>query len=114
MDGHAAAALLGVSERAEITTIRAAYRARARETHPDFGGDPGEFSATLDAFSVLVRAASCAPAAKAHRTPPMAISATHGFDGYDSPARIRTREREVRFADVFAVALAREVAAPHR
>lgn len=114
MAGHAAAALLGVSERADLTTIRAAYRARARATHPDFGGDPVEFSATLDAFSLLARNTSVAPAAAALPPRPMAIGATHGFDGYDSRPPVRTREREIRFADVLAVALARECAAPRR
>jgi len=114
MDGHAAAALLGVSERADLATLRAAYRTRARATHPDFGGDPIEFSATLDAFTVLVRHTAHAGAANVQGRAPLAISATHGFDGYDSLAPPRSRDRAVRFADVLAVALAREAAAAHR
>ncbi len=30
--------------------LRAAFRARARETHPDRGGDPAEFAAVAQAY----------------------------------------------------------------
>lgn len=44
---------LGVTPSATPAVIRAAYRARIRETHPDSGGDPAEAGAVNHAFSVL-------------------------------------------------------------
>lgn len=44
---------LGVSPNAPESVIRAAYKARIRETHPDSGGRPEEAQAVNDAFGVL-------------------------------------------------------------
>lgn len=45
--------VLGVAPDAGEATIRAAYKRRARETHPDMGGDPAEFAAVTAAWEVL-------------------------------------------------------------
>lgn len=44
---------LGVTRAATPTLIRAAYKARIRDTHPDNGGDPREAAAVNHAFEVL-------------------------------------------------------------
>jgi hypothetical protein len=129
MDGRAAAAVLGVPERADLDTIRTAFRARARATHPDLGGDPAEFATTLAAFELLVRRGSTrsldtgtgterdagrvAEPADQATTPAYALAATHGFVGYDSPRSPRPGTRRT-FAEELRVALAREAAAPRR
>lgn len=45
--------VLGVDRSASTDDVRAAYRQRARETHPDAGGQPGEFQAVQAAWEVL-------------------------------------------------------------
>ena len=45
--------VLGVDRSASADDLRAAYRQRARETHPDAGGAPGEFQAVQAAWEVL-------------------------------------------------------------
>ena len=45
--------VLGVGLSASTEEIRAAYRRRARSTHPDLGGDPAEFHAVQVAFDTL-------------------------------------------------------------
>lgn len=45
--------VLGIDRSATADDIRAAYRQRARETHPDAGGEPGEFQAVQAAWEVL-------------------------------------------------------------
>ena len=45
--------VLGVERRASADEIRDAYRRRARETHPDVGGDPTEFQTVQSAYETL-------------------------------------------------------------
>ena len=45
--------VLGIDRSATADDIRTAYRQRARETHPDAGGLPGEFQAVQAAWEVL-------------------------------------------------------------
>lgn|GEM_PF-4712463 len=45
--------VLGVDPDADDDTIRAAYRRRVRETHPDAGGDAAEFVAVAAAWTAL-------------------------------------------------------------
>jgi hypothetical protein len=45
--------VLGVARSAPDSVIKAAYRARIRETHPDSGGDPGDAQAVNEAFAIL-------------------------------------------------------------
>ena len=110
MDGHIAAAILGVTERARADEIRAAFRARVKATHPDLGGDPAEFGIALDAFAVLRHRTVTEPIAA-----PVVISATHGvpgsarIDAHDLPCRRRVTRS---FADELRVAIAREACAP--
>ncbi len=42
--------ILGVPQTATLTEIKAAYRTRARETHPDHGGDTAAFQRVLHAY----------------------------------------------------------------
>ena len=44
---------LGVSRDADEKAIRAAFRRRSKETHPDAGGEPGAFERTQTALMVL-------------------------------------------------------------
>lgn len=45
--------VLGVAPDADLATIRAAYRRRARQTHPDVGGDEAEFASVSLAWWTL-------------------------------------------------------------
>lgn len=45
--------VLGVSVTAPQSVIRAAYKARIRETHPDSGGNPADAQRVNDAYTVL-------------------------------------------------------------
>jgi hypothetical protein len=47
----AALAELGVSTDAELSEVRAAYRRRVKETHPDHGGDEEEFRRVREAYT---------------------------------------------------------------
>jgi len=47
-------AVLGVSERAGVSEITAAYRRRAREAHPDKGGDAATFARLARAYRTLL------------------------------------------------------------
>lgn len=44
---------LGLKENATADEIKRAYRAKAKEKHPDKGGDPGEFTPIAHAYEVL-------------------------------------------------------------
>merc|ERR1719247_1064309 len=44
------AAVLGVSPQARFAEVRAAYRARVRQAHPDKGGSNAEFQRIKEAF----------------------------------------------------------------
>jgi len=46
-------ALLGVASDASRTTIRAAYRVKVRDAHPDHGGEPEVFAQIAEAWEVL-------------------------------------------------------------
>ena len=45
--------VLGVSAQAPDDVIRAAYKARIRQTHPDSGGQPGEAQQVNEAYAIL-------------------------------------------------------------
>lgn len=45
--------VLGITPGATPTLLRAAYKARIRETHPDNGGDPAEAASVNAAFQIL-------------------------------------------------------------
>jgi hypothetical protein len=53
----AAFAVLGLRPPCTLDDIKAAYRRRALEAHPDRGGAPGDFQAVEDAYRQLSRAA---------------------------------------------------------
>lgn len=46
-------AILGLPRSATVASIKAAYRHRARMTHPDRGGEPADFMVVVKAFDVL-------------------------------------------------------------
>ena len=45
--------VLGVSSDASAKVIKAAYRSRSRDTHPDTGGDEEQFHKVKEAFDIL-------------------------------------------------------------
>lgn len=47
--------ILGVDANASAEQIKAAYRQKARETHPDKGGDPAQFEAVARSYRTLLR-----------------------------------------------------------
>lgn len=46
-------AVLGIEQTADAAQIKAAFRRRAKETHPDKGGDPAEFANVNRAHDIL-------------------------------------------------------------
>jgi hypothetical protein len=46
--------ILGISAKAPLEEIKAAYRKRALETHPDHGGDPSAFRALVRAYQMAL------------------------------------------------------------
>lgn len=53
MDGTRARAVLGVSEHATQNDLRRAFRARAKQTHPDAGGNAEAFQTARRALIAL-------------------------------------------------------------
>ena len=51
-----ARAVLGVSKEANLTVIKAAFRALSKEYHPDHGGNRDAFERVKAAYDVLVEA----------------------------------------------------------
>ena len=47
--------VLGISDDATAEEIRMAYKKRARDTHPDKGGQPGEFEAVARAYRAMLQ-----------------------------------------------------------
>lgn len=45
--------ILGVDQKASADEVRKAYRRKARDMHPDKGGDPGKFQELQNAYEVL-------------------------------------------------------------
>jgi hypothetical protein len=50
---EAAYEVLGLEPEADLDTVREAYRERAKETHPDLGGDPEAFIRVREAYERL-------------------------------------------------------------
>ncbi|WP_426593315.1 J domain-containing protein [Cellulomonas sp. McL0617] len=83
--------VLGVDPYASRRTIQAAYRRRARETHPDTGGSPAEFAAVSAAWWVLGSASR--RAAYDAGLDPDAGDAWGQDVGFDAPAPPRPSSR---------------------
>ena len=47
-------AVLGVPRGVSVAALKAAFRTRARATHPDHGGDRAQFEAVVAAFEALL------------------------------------------------------------
>jgi hypothetical protein len=90
MDGDEARRVLGVGDHASRHDVRRAFRARARGTHPDRGGD-------RRAFERLVTARAALLAAETAATPVAMLGPRPTIDCYDSPPRPRPTRT---FADV--------------
>jgi len=56
-DGSDALAMLGIEAPCTLEDIKAAYRRKALEVHPDRGGNPDDFRAVEDAYRRLLREA---------------------------------------------------------
>jgi hypothetical protein len=56
MTGRNPWAILRVAEDAPYHEIQSAFRRRVKETHPDSGGDAGEFATVVHAFDAVRRA----------------------------------------------------------
>ena len=107
-------AVLGVPRGVSIAALKRAFRSRARETHPDHGGDRAAFEAVVAAFEAL-RAEVCAVSAPtpAGRAYGLHRSAAPRFCAYDSvrprPAA-PPRRPAPDFGAVLADVLARQAA----
>ena len=99
MDGDDACRALDLDARATPAEIRRAFRARARSTHPDVGGDAAAFVDALTARTALLGVAVVAASRR-----PAALAPRPTIDCYDSAPR-RTPDRT--FEDALRVASAR-------
>lgn len=87
---------LGIPPTASIKQIKDAYRRRARETHPDTGGDGDVFSTVSRAYAILMN-----PEARKR------FDETGSVD--DGPAPLTVRQRMIQIiVDMFNQALAIE------
>jgi|SRR5581483_3706856 len=102
MDGSRARAVLGVGHHATADAVRRAFRARAKDCHPDRGGDRDAFEELWAAYSALRRHA--AVAARPNPFAP-ANEPVSTWQTYDSPRPRRARRRP-RFEDVLRDAMA--------
>ena len=98
MDGQCAAATLGADRNANKDDVRRAFRARAKELHPDSGphGSESAFIALRQAFEILMASA-----------PEVAQSATStGGSQAASPQRARAFETSASSSTAHSVDLA--------
>ena len=61
MTGRNPWVVLGVAEDAPYHELQSAFRRRVKQTHPDSGGDAGEFATVVEAFDVVRRAVPASP-----------------------------------------------------
>lgn len=116
MDGCNARSTLGVTPDASIAQIKAAYRALAKDTHPDRGGDAATFDRLTRAYEFLVaeatkpmQPASGAPIRSVLRRPTWTRVAPAAFGG--SGTRASAPRRSPAGAMTFAEHLRRATAA---
>jgi len=79
MTGRNPWVVLGVTEDSPYHEVQRAFRRRVKQTHPDSGGDAGEFATVVQAFGV-VRGPLASPR---RRTPPRPTP----YDGWLRPSR---------------------------
>lgn len=101
MDGSRARAVLGVGHHATADAVRRAFRARAKDCHPDRGGDRAAFEELWAAYSALRMQATPRPNPFAE---PRHIDTT--WSAYDSPRPACQLPRRRRFAELLSEALA--------
>ena len=89
-------ALLGVTAASIPEEVRAAYKKRALETHPDKGGDPEEFLRVKQAYEAITSGKAALPGAPPGRPPcrpprfsPNSADPTHGVPLSERLARKR-------------------------
>lgn len=82
---RSAYAVLGVDEGAGDEEIRKAYRRRARETHPDVGGDAAEFSEVQQAWELIGTAESRERYAREQRYASTAAGRASGYATASGP-----------------------------
>jgi hypothetical protein len=111
LDPHA---VLGVPRGVSLAALKAAFRSRARATHPDHGGDRAEFEAVVAAFEAL-RPAACeaplrSPASHAYGRPRPAAPRFCAYDSTRPRPAASTRRPAPDFGAVLADVLARQAA----
>ena len=86
MDGRTAAATLGVDRHASKDELRRAFRARAKELHPDANprGSASDFIALRRAFDVLLTTAPDGPSRPAAARPARSASSTSPFEAWSA------------------------------
>lgn len=111
MDGQTAREVLGIPADtvADHTTITRAYRCRAKQTHPDRGGDRREFTRLGEAVATLRaqadEGARCRSTARFRSSEPRPTSTWSRHDSLPRPVRT-TRAEGPTFAEVLARAMA--------
>ena len=98
MDGATAFALLGLDVTASRDEVTRAFRAAAKRTHPDHGGDRRAFEQVWEAYSVL----RALPVRRPNPFLSFANAPVVRFDAYDSRRR---PPRQVTFEEELARAM---------
>jgi DnaJ-class molecular chaperone len=76
-------AALGLSDSASLEDVKLAYRDRARQLHPDLGGDPMEFEALTAIYNEAKQEVLARKCPTCHGTGK--VQHSHGFTTVDMP-----------------------------
>lgn len=88
--------LLGVTAASNPEEVRAAYKKRALETHPDKGGDPEEFLRVKQAYEAITSGKAALPGAPPGRPPPPCRPTRFNPDAADPTYGVPLSERLAR------------------
>ena len=106
MDGVNALALLGLDDSATSVDVTRAFRAAAKRSHPDHGGNRDEFEQIRAAYLAL---RNRRPARRPNPFLTFRPTPSPAFDAYDA-SRTRRPARRPSFADELRAALLQEPA----
>ena len=91
--------ILGITKNASISEIKKAFRFRAKQLHPDHGGDATAFAELKDAFEQAILLTAKAAQTPSHQPAPAYRTGYDPFTDPDYENYIFFEPHEDRFAD---------------